>query len=216
MLPSTSTCPFWHHNCHISSHCVDTRPGLRPSTPNIPDCGKYLLSIQVESLNKRGIPACSFHSTLPAEIRSKAASLFTTFLPNTEPLPTTTPTPISPSAPPTSLRLIYTTPETLSTNSFRSLITALHKRDAISLVAVDEAHCISEWGHDFRKSFRKIGTLREVLDGVPFIALTATATVEVRRDIMKQLNMAVSNSLFISHSLWPPIFFQFIYFSLSL
>ena len=54
-------------------------------------------------------------------------------------------------------------------------------------MAVDEAHCISVWGHDFRPDYRKLGELRRGLPGVPFLALTATATERVRRDIVEQL-----------------------------
>ena len=63
-------------------------------------------------------------------------------------------------------------------------------RDApLSLVVVDEAHCISQWGHDFRPSYRRLRGLREELDGIPVLALTATATRVVARDILRQLGM---------------------------
>ena len=59
----------------------------------------------------------------------------------------------------------------------------------ITLIAVDEAHCISQWGHDFRASYRRLGAVRESLSGVPFIALTATATPTVQQDIVRNLKL---------------------------
>ena len=57
------------------------------------------------------------------------------------------------------------------------------------MLAVDEAHCISAWGHDFRPAYGRLGALRAALPGVPLLALTATATPEVRAEIVRQLRM---------------------------
>lgn len=66
----------------------------------------------------------------------------------------------------------------------------------LSLVAVDEAHCISQWGYDFRPSYLKIASLREIIDPeVPFLALTATATAQVVNDIMEKLEFREANVL---------------------
>ena len=82
-------------------------------------------------------------------------------------------------------KLLYVAPESLNKDEnvefFRSV--------KISFVAIDEAHCISEWGHDFRPSFRSISKLRELQPKVPIIALTATATSKVKEDILTQLNL---------------------------
>lgn len=59
----------------------------------------------------------------------------------------------------------------------------------IKLVAIDECHCVSQWGNDFRPAYRKIGRLRTELASTPFMALTATATPEVRTDILKSLRL---------------------------
>ena len=59
----------------------------------------------------------------------------------------------------------------------------------VSLIAIDEAHCISQWGHDFRPAYRNLSRLREILPDTPYLALTATATQMVTQDIMNQLEM---------------------------
>ncbi len=83
------------------------------------------------------------------------------------------------------LRILYIAPERLALPSFQNFLSTLE----ISLVAVDEAHCISEWGRDFRPDYRALGDLRRSLPHVPFIALTATATERVRQDIVTNLGL---------------------------
>ncbi len=83
------------------------------------------------------------------------------------------------------VKILYVAPERLALDSFRDII----KKVKVSLVAIDEAHCISEWGHDFRPDYRNLKELRTDLPKVPVIALTATATSKVRQDIVKQLGM---------------------------
>jgi ATP-dependent DNA helicase RecQ len=82
-------------------------------------------------------------------------------------------------------KLLYIAPERLSVPQFAAL---LHKLP-VSLFAIDEAHCISEWGHDFRPDYRNLNQLRTNFPNIPIIALTATATQKVREDIVKQLNL---------------------------
>ena len=74
---------------------------------------------------------------------------------------------------------IYITPE-LATNS-TSQLQQLQRSKGLALIAIDEAHCVSEWGHDFRPCYRQLGMLREALPGVPIMALTATATQKVQQ-----------------------------------
>ena len=82
-------------------------------------------------------------------------------------------------------RLLYVAPERLMLSGFLDDL----KRWNVNLIAIDEAHCISEWGHDFRPEYRQIASLRPQFPGVPFMALTATATERVREDITGQLHL---------------------------
>lgn len=82
-------------------------------------------------------------------------------------------------------RFLYLAPERLNTEIFKARLGRMDVR----LIAVDEAHCISQWGYDFRPSYLRIIELRERLPGVPMIALTATATPEVVKDVRKHLGM---------------------------
>ena len=83
------------------------------------------------------------------------------------------------------LDILYVAPERLMTPRFNDFLQALK----LNLIAVDEAHCISDWGHDFRPDYRHLQTLRSDFPKVPIIALTATATERVRQDIVDQLGM---------------------------
>jgi ATP-dependent DNA helicase RecQ len=82
-------------------------------------------------------------------------------------------------------RLLYVAPERLMLSGFLEDL----PRWNVRLIAVDEAHCISEWGHDFRPEYRQLAALRTLLPGVPFMALTATATDRVRADIVTHLKL---------------------------
>jgi len=83
------------------------------------------------------------------------------------------------------LKILYVAPERLNVVGFENFLNSLK----ISLIAIDEAHCISEWGHDFRPDYRNLKILRNKFPSIPIIALTATATEKVREDIIKQLNL---------------------------
>ncbi len=86
-------------------------------------------------------------------------------------------------------KFLYVSPERLETHLFKEWLPSLH----INLVAVDEAHCISQWGYDFRPSYLKIAALREELPGIPVLALTASATSEVQNDICEKLEFREKN-----------------------
>jgi len=120
-----------------------------------------LMKDQVENLVERGVRAAAIHSLLkPREIDQ-----------------------IFESAAKAELDFLYLSPERLGTVLFKERL----KRMKLGLIAIDEAHCISQWGHDFRPSYRKISELRELVPGVPVLALTASATEKVRDDIEAQL-----------------------------
>ena len=89
-------------------------------------------------------------------------------------------------------KFLYVSPERISTRMFQAKVTRLN----LSLVAIDEAHCISQWGYDFRPSYLKIASLRDYIsEKVPFLALTASATPQVIEDIMKKLAFREKNVL---------------------
>jgi len=85
-------------------------------------------------------------------------------------------------------RLLYTTPET-ALGRLRNRLGELHRRVGIKLLAIDEAHCVSEWGHDFRPEYQRLAELRAVLPGVPVMALTATATPRVQAEMVRNLQL---------------------------
>lgn len=89
------------------------------------------------------------------------------------------------------MKFLYIAPERLATESFRLRV----QRMNVSLLAVDEAHCISQWGYDFRPSYLRIKEVRKLLPDVPVLALTASATPMVAEDIMRQLNFDKPNIL---------------------
>ena len=83
------------------------------------------------------------------------------------------------------VRLLYVAPERVSMPGFRRFLSTLDLR----MIAIDEAHCISEWGHDFRPDYRTLAELRDLFPQTPIMALTATATERVQRDIVEQLRL---------------------------
>ena len=122
-----------------------------------------LMKDQVDAMQASGVAATFLNSSLEAgEARSRLRGLH-----NSE------------------YRMLYVAPERLMLSGFLSDL----QRWNVALIAVDEAHCISEWGHDFRPEYRQLAQLRDLFPKVPFMALTATATDRVRADIIKHLKL---------------------------
>ncbi|MEL7227038.1 MAG: ATP-dependent DNA helicase RecQ, partial [Cyanobacteria bacterium J06576_12] len=87
------------------------------------------------------------------------------------------------------IKLLYVAPERLFTSAFALFLEQVSQKVGISTFAIDEAHCVSEWGHDFRPEYRQLFQLKQRYPQIPIIALTATATERVRNDIAQQLRL---------------------------
>jgi len=88
------------------------------------------------------------------------------------------------------IQLLYVTPEMLSkSQNLINALTSLHSRKRLARIVIDEAHCVSQWGHDFRPDYKALGEVRQQFHGVPVMALTATATANVKVDVMHNLNI---------------------------
>lgn len=122
-----------------------------------------LMKDQVDALNENGISASFINSTLSTDEYKKTLSDISRG----------------------HVKLLYISPERLENNFFIDFIKDLN----INFVAVDEAHCISQWGHDFRPAYKLIPSIYDVLGEIPVAAFTATATKEVRDDIIKNLEL---------------------------
>ncbi len=87
------------------------------------------------------------------------------------------------------LTLLYAAPERINTPRMKGLLASLHERGLLSLFAIDEAHCVSQWGHDFRPEYRSLSLLHETFPDVPRMALTATADDLTRQDMVERLKL---------------------------
>jgi len=121
-----------------------------------------LMKDQVDELNEAGIPAAFLNSTLSAKEKDDTLR----DIGNQK------------------IKILYIAPERFFTGNFQEFLQSL----SIFLIAIDEAHCISEWGHDFRPEYRRLSILKSLFPDIPLVALTATATEQVQSDIAKQLS----------------------------
>lgn len=122
-----------------------------------------LMKDQVDALKANGVPAEFINSSLSSEEISE----------------------VQKKVQDGKIKILYVAPERLSVESFSHFLETVD----VQLIAIDEAHCISEWGHDFRPEYRNLKKLRKDFPAVPVIALTATATIKVRSDIVEQLSL---------------------------
>lgn len=95
------------------------------------------------------------------------------------------------------LVMLYAAPERILTPRFQAMLDSLHERGLLSLFAIDEAHCVSQWGHDFREEYLGLSALHERFPSVPRVALTATADAHTRQDIVERLQLGAAR-VFVS------------------
>jgi ATP-dependent DNA helicase RecQ len=107
------------------------------------------------------------------------------------------------------LIMLYAAPERLTTPRFLALMDSMHERGLLSLFAIDEAHCVSQWGHDFRPEYRQLAVLPERYPGVPRVALTATADALTRDDMLSHLQLEQARQ-FVSSFDRPNIRYQLV------
>ncbi len=126
-----------------------------------------LMKDQVDTLVGNGVAAASFHSALAPEEKSRVAAGIRSG----------------------HYRLLYVAPERLVGEGSDGFLSMIGAARPVSFIAIDEAHCISQWGHDFRPEYRQLARLRERWPAVSLHAFTATATARVRQDIVSQLGL---------------------------
>ncbi len=126
-----------------------------------------LMQDQVDALQDSGIGATFLNSTLKSEEeRSRQQAILAG-----------------------KIKLLYVAPERLLNSRFSGFLNNITQNIGISAIAIDEAHCVSEWGHDFRPEYRQLKQLRQQYSQIPILALTATATKRVQQDIIQQLEL---------------------------
>ncbi|MGK7918202.1 MAG: DNA helicase RecQ [Prochloraceae cyanobacterium] len=149
------------------SLCFQLPALLKPSLTVVVSPLIALMQDQVDALQDNGIGATFLNSSLNwQEVRSRQADILAG-----------------------KIKLLYVAPERLLGDRFAEFLAQVAAQVGISVFAIDEAHCVSEWGHDFRPEYRQMLQLRQRYPNVPVIALTATATKRVQTDIIEQLGL---------------------------
>ncbi len=154
------------------SLCFQAPALVRPGLAVVVSPLISLMKDQVDTLTGNGVPAACYNSSLAPDVRASVAAGIRDGR----------------------FRLLYVSPERLVGEGSDSFLPML-SRAGVSFIAVDEAHCISQWGHDFRPEYRQLGRLRALFPGVSLHAFTATATARVRRDIAAQLGLVEPSEL---------------------
>ncbi len=149
------------------SLCYQIPALLRPGVSLVISPLIALMQDQVNALQQRGIPAAYLNSTLKA---SAVQSLYLALQQQR-------------------LKLLYIAPERLVQPGLLSLLDRLYAQQGLGVFAIDEAHCIAQWGHDFRPEYRQLTLLHQRYPQIPRVALTATADQQTRREILTQLQL---------------------------
>jgi ATP-dependent DNA helicase RecQ len=149
------------------SLCFQAPALVRPGMALVVSPLISLMKDQVDTLVGNGVSAACYNSAMASDVKSSVMAGLRE----------------------SRYKLLYVSPERLAGEGSEGFISFLASATQINFVAVDEAHCISQWGHDFRPEYRQLGRLRERLSGVSLHAYTATATGRVRQDIASQLGL---------------------------
>ncbi|XP_078426976.1 ATP-dependent DNA helicase Q5 isoform X2 [Cetorhinus maximus] len=150
-----------------------------------------LIQDQIEHMRVLNIRACSLNSKLSLEERKVVLSDLNCGKP--------------------SIKLLYITPEMAASNTMLPVIDSLLARHLLSYLVIDEAHCVSQWGHDFRPDYLKLGSLRSKASGITCVALTATAPQQVQDDIVAALQLKQPITVFKSPCFRANLFYDVLF-----
>ena len=173
------------------SLCYQLPALVRPGITVVVSPLLALIQDQLEHLDQMKIPAETLNSQITGEKRLAILANISSKKPT--------------------IKLLYITPELAATYNFQSICHSIESRNLLSLIVVDEAHCVSQWGHDFRPDYIKLGSLRTKFPRIPWVALTATATPHVQKDILESLKLREPVSIFKASCFRNNLFYDVIF-----